>query len=120
MDDEGPPHDRPPRSAEVSLSALPDERESELCRQADDQLRAQGLALESLIENLNEGVYLDESFMCALGKLKERVQKGALKLRSLDSQRDQHKIRWKQHSSNRWHQSNRSNQQSSADRGRCQ
>lgn len=85
-----------------AIAALPDERESELCRQADDQLRAQRIHLETLIDNLNEGVYLDgrlmlydddaaqlERGMCALGKLKERVRKGALKLRTLDSQRDQ-------------------------------
>jgi hypothetical protein len=72
------------------------------CRQADDQLRAQGIALESLVENLNEGVYLDgrlmlydddpaqlERGMCALGEIEERVRKGALKVRTLDSQRDQ-------------------------------
>jgi hypothetical protein len=94
------PSSTPPESPVIA--ALPDERESELCRRADDQLRAQGFALESLIENLNEGVYLDgrlmlydddpaqlERGMCALGKLRERVRKGALKLRTLDSQRDQ-------------------------------
>ncbi|KAJ1630526.1 hypothetical protein T492DRAFT_1002420 [Pavlovales sp. CCMP2436] len=81
---------------------LPDERERELCRRAEEQLHGQRRRLEGLVDNLNEGVYHDarlmlyeddhgrlELGMAALCKLEERVRKGTILLHRLDCDRDQ-------------------------------